>query len=54
MKLLNEGQAPVKVAEVVAEELNFGDNMRASGAYRKHLAKVLVRRSLEELMTEGK
>ena len=54
MKLLNEGQAPVKVADVVAEELNFGDNMRASGAYRKHLAKVLVRRSLEELMTEGK
>ena len=37
-------------ANKVVEELNFGTNMRASKAYRMHLAKVFVRRSLEELM----
>ena len=33
----------------VIEELNFGSNMRASETYRKHLAKVLIKRSLKTL-----
>lgn len=49
MKKLQEGCEIAEVAEIAASELNFGTNIRASKAYRMHLAKVLVRRGLEEL-----
>lgn len=32
-----------------AEQLDYVDNMRASGAYRKHLAKVLIKRACARL-----
>lgn len=35
-------------AEMVAEMVNFGSNMRGSAEYRKHLAKVLITRLLTE------
>lgn len=35
--------------ELVCEEMNFGTNMRAKEAYRKHLCKVLVLRGLNEV-----
>lgn len=50
MERLEKGHGIDDVVETVVEELNFGTNMRASKAYRMHLAKVLVRRSIEELM----
>lgn len=50
MECLEKGHDIDEVVEAVVEELNFGTNMRASKAYRMHLAKVLVRRSIEELM----
>lgn len=50
MKCLEKGHDIDEVVEAVVEELNFGTNMRGSKAYRMHLAKVLVRRSIEELM----
>lgn len=50
MELLEKGHGIDEVVEAVVEELNFGTNMRASRAYRMHLAKVLVRRSIEELI----
>ncbi|MEW8954912.1 xanthine dehydrogenase family protein subunit M [Clostridium sp.] len=37
-----------KAAEIAAEELNFGSNMRASAEYRKSLCKVLVKRAIME------
>lgn len=40
-----------KLAETLADQLPTGSNMRASAEYRKHLAKVLIRRGLEELQT---
>lgn len=49
MKKLQEGYNIDEVVEAVADELNFGTNIRASKSYRMHLAKVLVRRGLEEL-----
>lgn len=49
MKKLQDGGEFTEVAEIAASELNFGTNIRASKAYRTHLAKVLVRRGLEEL-----
>lgn len=50
MKKLQEGYKIEEVAKIVAEELNFGTNLRASKDYRVHLTKVLVRRGLEELL----
>ncbi|MCS5421833.1 MULTISPECIES: FAD binding domain-containing protein [Psychrilyobacter] len=35
--------------EAVVNEMKFGKNMRASGEYREMIAKVLIRRCLEEL-----
>ncbi|WP_069998524.1 FAD binding domain-containing protein [Cellulosilyticum sp. I15G10I2] len=35
--------------EAVTHELNFGTNLRGSAAYRKQLAKVLVKRGVEEI-----
>ncbi|UUV18250.1 FAD binding domain-containing protein [Fusobacteria bacterium ZRK30] len=38
-----------KKIEEVVDEMKFGTNMRASGKYREMIAKVLIRRSIEEL-----
>lgn len=41
-----------KFAQYVVSQMKFSDNVRASGAYRKHIAKVLVRRGITELLSE--
>lgn len=38
------------VCELASEELSFGDNMRASGKYRKAVCKVMLKRALTEVM----
>ena len=38
-----------KAAEIAVEELSFGDSMSANSSYRKELAKVYIRRGLEEV-----
>lgn len=45
---LNEENFKV-AASKVASELHFGSNMRATGAFRQHLAEVLVKRALNAL-----
>ena len=42
-------EAALKFAEYTAEHMSFGSNMRASGEYRKLIAKVLTRRAWESL-----
>ncbi|WP_300385798.1 FAD binding domain-containing protein [Clostridium sp.] len=39
-----------EIANIAAEELAFGDNMRATGEYRKVLCKVLVKRAIMEVL----
>jgi len=38
------------ICQVASEELTFGDNMRASGKYRKAVCKVMLKRALMEVM----
>lgn len=38
-----------EIIKKIVDEMKFGTNMRASGEYRKMIAKVLIRRSIEEL-----
>ncbi|TJX13503.1 FAD-binding protein [Tissierella creatinini] len=38
-----------KAGEIAAEELHYGSNNRGSGAYRKELSKILVKRALLEV-----
>lgn len=40
-------------AEAAADQFTYGSNMRASGEYRKELAKVYIRRLMEQLAKEG-
>lgn len=47
-ELIENDKMNKKIDEVV-NEMKFGTNMRASEEYRKMVAKVLVRRSIEEL-----
>lgn len=47
-ELIENNKMNKKIDEVV-NEMKFGTNMRASEEYRKMVAKVLVRRSIEEL-----
>jgi CO/xanthine dehydrogenase FAD-binding subunit len=47
-ELMNNNEIVKKIDEMV-DEMKFGTNMRASGEYRKMIAKVLIRRSIEEL-----
>lgn len=47
-ELIENNKMNKKIDEVV-NEMKFGTNMRASGEYRKMIAKVLIRRSIEEL-----
>lgn len=49
MKLLKQGSSLEEVVSQVGEELSFGGNIRASKQYRTYMAKLLVRRSLEEI-----
>ena len=42
----NGADAAAKIAEELAAQIPTQDNMRASAAYRTHLAKVLIRRAL--------
>lgn len=49
MELLARGGTPEAAGQAAAEELTFGDNMRASAVYRKTLCRVLCARVLREL-----
>ncbi|MBQ8641877.1 MAG: FAD binding domain-containing protein [Clostridia bacterium] len=40
------------LADAVAEQIVLGDNNRASGAYRRHLCRVLIRRAVRNVLTE--
>ena len=42
----NSADAAAKIADELAVQIPTQDNMRASAAYRTHLAKVLIRRAL--------
>ena len=42
----NGADAAAKIAEELAAQIPTQDNMRASAAYRTHLAKALIRRAL--------
>ncbi len=42
----NGADAAAKIADELAVQIPTQDNMRASAAYRTHLAKVLIRRAL--------
>ena len=42
----NGADAAAKIAEELAVQIPTQDNMRASAAYRTHLAKALIRRAL--------
>lgn len=50
---LAAGSDPAQAAARAAEATSPADDMNASSAYRKHLAKVLVRRALEEARSRG-
>ncbi len=41
-----------KAAQIATEELNFGDNPRASKAYRKAVCPTLIKRALSEISEE--
>ncbi|MDY5846021.1 MAG: FAD binding domain-containing protein [Bariatricus sp.] len=41
-----------RVAEELAQQISTGSNMRASAEYRSHLAKVLIKRGILELLEE--
>ncbi|MGW1682635.1 FAD binding domain-containing protein [Saccharopolyspora sp. NPDC002376] len=50
---LASGASPAEAAERAAEDTSPPDQASASATYRKHLAKVLVRRALENAATRG-
>ena len=51
--VLPAGNAAVKdLAEKAAEAFSYGDNMRAGGEYRKHLAQVSIRRLMDQISRE--
>jgi len=54
MKYIEENGLSIETVEeagrIASEELEFTDNMRASGKYRKAICKVMVKRSLGEVM----
>jgi CO/xanthine dehydrogenase FAD-binding subunit len=45
-----DGRTATEAGRMVAEELAFGDNSRASGAYRRAVCPVLIERALEEVL----
>lgn len=50
MRLFSQGGSPRDAGAKASEELDFGDDARASSWYRKKLCAVLVERSLNEAM----
>lgn len=44
-----EGKDSSEIGKIASEELVFGSNLRGSSEYRAHLAKVLVKRAVEEV-----
>jgi predicted ABC-class ATPase len=51
--VLPAGNEAVKdLAEKAAEAFSYGDNMRAGGEYRKHLAQVSIRRLMDQISRE--
>lgn len=46
------GEEAARTAEQIAESVVMGSNMRASAEYRKHLAKVLIRRGFQSIQEE--
>lgn len=48
VKTINNDELVNNIEDVV-DEMKFGTNMRASGEYRKMIAKVLIRRCIEEV-----
>lgn len=50
MKYLNDGGKDIDQAvEIAMQELKLGDSMSAKGEYRSHLARVYLKRALEEV-----
>lgn len=41
--------AAARIAKETADQISFGSNLRASGAYRRHIAEVLVKRAILEI-----
>jgi carbon-monoxide dehydrogenase medium subunit len=52
-KALDEGASPAEAAELATRDLNPVDDVHADGAYRRHVASVLVRRAIEEAGARG-
>ena len=54
MEFLNSVTNPLenleKATEILSSEIEFGNDFRASGEYRKHLASVLFKRALKEVL----
>lgn len=48
----SQGTDVHQLALTAADQMEFQDNMRASGEYRKHLAEVYIRRLMEQLEGE--
>lgn len=51
-KMMNEDTA-AEIGRYAASQLSFGSNLRASGAYRRHLTEVLVKRACMKLAENG-
>lgn len=50
--LINSDKTKVEAAaNLILEDLNFGDDLRAKGEYRKNIAPVLVKRALQEVLS---
>ncbi len=52
LAVLPAGAPADRLALEAAERFSYGDNMRGSGEYRKHLAGVCIRRLMEQLNGE--
>ena len=54
--IIENGQLKIdnlkEIVEKIENGMSFGDNMRASGEYREMIAKVLIRRCIEELKSD--
>lgn len=49
VKTINNDELTNDNIETIVDEMKFGTNMRTSGEYRKMIAKVLIRRCIEEV-----
>ena len=48
-RIMLQSEEPIKAAQTAAQELDFGDDLRASADYRRQICAVLVRRAIEEV-----